>query len=391
MYKLLTHNDLDGVGCGILARLAFEDRVKVRYNSIGSLNREIESFLEEDSDTFLFITDMSPNEENEMKLQERFASKGMVQLIDHHKTAEHLNEYEWGFVLSIDEEGKGTSATSLFYDYLIRHEFLQPTEGLTDFVELIRQYDTWEWEKNENERAHRLNSLLYLTSIDEFEERMVERLQGGERFTFDDFEEKVLGMEYDKMERYLRRKKREVTQTEVSGQLAGVVFAESYLSELGSELGKEFAHLDYIAIMNMGGRRISFRTIHDDVDVSEIAAKHGGGGHAKAAGCSLTEEAYKEYVAKTFPLAHLREDAKRNHYNVKQSSFGTLYHGSKNDTYLLYPKGSEWRIDHNDKVLEIRFKSFDEGERYLKRTHAAWLVRDDEFVEYLMKRVPHRG
>ena len=391
MYKLLTHNDLDGVGCGILARLAFEDRVKVRYNSIGSLNREIESFLEEDSDTFLFITDMSPNEENEKKLQERFASKGMVQLIDHHKTAEHLNEYEWGFVLSIDEEGKGTSATSLFYDYLIRHEFLQPTEGLTDFVELIRQYDTWEWEKNENERAHRLNSLLYLTSIDEFEERMVERLQGGERFTFDEFEEKVLGMEYDKMERYLRRKKREVTQTEVSGQLAGVVFAESYLSELGSELGKEFAHLDYIAIMNMGGRRISFRTIHDDVDVSEIAAKHGGGGHAKAAGCSLTEEAYKEYVAKTFPLAHLREDAKRNHYNVKQSSFGTLYHGSKNDTYLLYPKGSEWRIDHNDEIQKIRFKSYDEGERYLKRTHAAWLVRDDEFVEYLMKRVPHRG
>ena len=391
MYKLLTHNDLDGVGCGILARLAFGDRVKVHYNSIGSLNREIESFLEQDSQTFLFITDMSPNEENEKKLQERFASKGMVQLIDHHKTAEHLNEYEWGFVLSIDEEGKGTSATSLFYDYLIRHEFLQATEGLTDFVELIRQYDTWEWEKNANERAHRLNSLLYLTSIDEFEERMVERLQGGEHFTFDDFEEKVLAMEYEKMERYLRRKKREVVQTEVSNHLAGVVYAESYLSELGSELGKEFAHLDYIAIMNMGGRRISFRTVHEHVDVSEIAAKHGGGGHVKAAGCPLTEDAYKEYVAQTFPLAPLREDAKRNHYNVKHSSFGTLYHGGKNDTYLLYPKGSEWRIDHNDEALENRFKSFDEGERYLKRTHAAWLVRDDDFVEYLMKRVPHRG
>ena len=391
MYKLLTHNDLDGVGCGILAKLAFGDRVKVRYNSIGSLNREIESFLEQDSEKFLFITDMSPNEENEKKLQERFARKGKIQLIDHHKTAEHLNEYEWGFVLSEDEEGKVTSATSLFYDYLIRHEFLQLKEGLNEFVELIRQYDTWEWEKNANERAHRLNSLLYLTSIDEFEDRMVERLQGGEHFSFDDFEEKVLVMEYDKMERYLRRKKREVVQTVVNNHLAGVVYAESYLSELGSELGKEFSHLDYIAILNMGGRRISFRTIHDHVDVSEIAAKHGGGGHVKAAGCSLTEDAYKEYVAETFPLAPLREDAKRNHYNVKHSSFGALYHGSKNDTYLLYPKGSEWSIDHNDERLEHHFQSFDEGERYLKRTHAAWLVRDDEFVEYLMKRVPHRG
>ena len=391
MYKLLTHNDLDGVGCGILARLAFGDGVKIRYNSIGSLNREIESFLEHDSDTFLLITDMSPNEENEKKLQKRFAKQGKIQLIDHHKTAEHLNEYKWGFVLSEDEEGKGTSATSLFYDYLIRHEFLQPTEGLAEFVELVRQYDTWEWEKNENERAHRLNSLLYLTSIDDFEERMVDRLQGGERFQFDDFEEKLLKMEYDKMERYLRRKKREVVQTEVSGLLAGVVYAESYLSELGSELGKEFAHLDYIAIMNMGGRRISLRTVHDHVDVSEIAAKHGGGGHAKAAGCSLTDTAYKEYVADTFPLTPLREDAKRNQYNVKHSSFGALYHGNKNDAYLLYPKGSEWRIDYNGETIDARFKSFDEGDHYLKRTHAAWLVKDDEFVEYLMKQVQHRG
>lgn len=42
MYKLLSHTDLDGVGCGILAQLAFQQNVKVRYNSISSLNREIE-------------------------------------------------------------------------------------------------------------------------------------------------------------------------------------------------------------------------------------------------------------------------------------------------------------------------------------------------------------
>ena len=47
MYQLLTHNDLDGVGCGILAKLAFREKVNVRYNSIASLNREIEHFLEE--------------------------------------------------------------------------------------------------------------------------------------------------------------------------------------------------------------------------------------------------------------------------------------------------------------------------------------------------------
>lgn len=29
MYKLLSHTDLDRVGCGILAKLAFGDRIKI--------------------------------------------------------------------------------------------------------------------------------------------------------------------------------------------------------------------------------------------------------------------------------------------------------------------------------------------------------------------------
>ena len=66
MYKLLSHNDLDGVGCGILAKIAFGNQVKVRYNSVSGLDREVEWFLEnDDQDTFLFITDLSVNEENE--------------------------------------------------------------------------------------------------------------------------------------------------------------------------------------------------------------------------------------------------------------------------------------------------------------------------------------
>ena len=116
MYKLLSHNDLDGVGCGILAKLAFGKQVKVRYNSVSSLNREIEFFLENDHpDTFLFITDLSPNKENEKRLDDFYLAKGKIQLIDHHKTALHFNDYEWGYVLVEDKEGKLTSATSLFY------------------------------------------------------------------------------------------------------------------------------------------------------------------------------------------------------------------------------------------------------------------------------------
>ena len=111
--------------------------------------------------------------------------------------------------------------------------------------------------------------LFYLISIEEFEEKIMERLRTSDHFDFDEFEKKILKMEADKIDRYIRRKKREIVQAKVGDHLAGVVYAETYHSELGNELGKEYPHLDYIAIVIMGGKRISLRTIYDHIDVSE--------------------------------------------------------------------------------------------------------------------------
>lgn len=130
-------------------------------------------------------------------------------------------------------------------------------------------------------------------------------------FDFDEFEKKILSMEEEKIERYIRRKKRELIQTNLGDFYGGVVYAESYHSELGNELGKENVHLDYIAMINMGSKRVSFRTIHDHINVASIAALFGGGGHQKAAGCSLTVEAYKQFVLETFHLEPIPEDAKK--------------------------------------------------------------------------------
>lgn len=387
MYKLLSHTDLDGVGCGVLAKLAFGDRIKIRYNSIASLNREVEWFLEnEERNTHLFITDLSVNEENEKRLEEFYQTGGKVQLLDHHKTALHFNEYEWGHVVVEDNEGNLASGTSLFYEYLIENELIQTSNAIDEFVELVRQYDTWEWEKNNNQEAHRLNALFFLISIDEFEEKMVNRLQNSDHFFFDEFEQKILDMEEDKVERYIRRKRRELVQTSIGDYLAGIVYAESYHSELGNELGKEYPHLDYIAILNMGGKRISLRTIHDHVDVSEVAGHYGGGGHAKAAGCSLTNEAYNQFVTDTFHLDPVREDARRNRYNLKESSSGSLYETQNDDMFFVSLQNeNEWIIE-NSKGLSIHtFKSFKEAEIFLKRNYAAWLVRDDIFVKYLIR------
>ncbi|GIN87942.1 oligoribonuclease NrnB [Heyndrickxia sporothermodurans] len=389
MYKILSHNDLDGVGCGILAKIAFGNQVKVRYNSISGLNREVEWFLEnEEKDTFLLITDLSVNEENEKRLEEFHQSGGKVHLLDHHKSALHFNDYEWGQVIVEDKQGNLTSATSLLYDYLVTNQLMEATDSISEFVELVRQYDTWEWEKNNNFEAQRLNALFFLVSIDEFEEKMIERLKASEHFYFDEFEKKLLEMEENKIERYIRRKGHEIVQKKVGDYFAGIVYAESYHSELGNELGKEYPHLDYIAILNIGGKRVGFRTIHDHVDVSEVAGHFGGGGHAKASGCSLTEETYKLFVEETFHLEPLREDAKRNRFNIKQSTFGSLYKNRRDELFLLYPVNeNEWAIEKNKVKIEEIFSSFQEAEIYLKRNEMTWLVKDDEFVNYLMNEV----
>ncbi|MFF2156697.1 DHH family phosphoesterase [Paenibacillus chitinolyticus] len=390
MIHLYTHNDLDGVGCGILAKCAFGEEAEVRYNSVEGLNVQVQKFLElvrqgKAKHEYLYITDLSVNEQNEQELNEYAQSGGKISMIDHHKTALHFNAYPWAAVTVAYPDGRLASATSLFYEHLLRNGFLKATPALDEFVELVRQYDTWEWEANGNAQAKRLNDLFYLVSIDEFEEKMVRRLLGSEPFAFDDFEEKILDMEESKIERYIRRKRREIVQTFIHDYCVGIVHAESYHSELGNELGKEYPHLDYIAILNMGGKRVSFRTIHDHVDVSQVAGRYGGGGHAKASGCSLTDEVYPAYVAEPFSVEPIRTDAFRNYYNVKNSSFGTLYEGRSDTRFFLYPFDGKWKMEINGEEVDASYETYEEAERFIKRHYAAWLVRDDAFVKFLMK------
>ncbi|WP_028401601.1 DHH family phosphoesterase [Ectobacillus panaciterrae] len=391
MYYILTHNDLDGVGCGILAKYAFGEKAEVRYNSIGSLNYQVERFLEEhDKKTYLFITDLSVNEENEKRLNEFVQMGGKVTLLDHHKTALHLNEKEWASVKVAYEDGRLASATSLFYEFLQQNGFLEEKASLNEFTELVRQYDTWEWDKHNNKTAKQLNDLLFLMSIEEFAENMTQRLQEHDRFFFNEFEEKLLAVENEKIERYIRKKKRELVQTFSGDNCVGIVHAESYHSELGNELGKQHPHIDYIAIVNMGGKRMSFRTIHDETDVSQIANQFGGGGHVKASGCPLTEEAYELFVAKPFRMEPLRADSEQNLYNVKGAQNGTLYENSKGDYFYTFPVDEgKWMIEHDEKQTE--FPSFSEAERFLKRYHACRLVEDERFVAFLQQYAKTKG
>ena len=387
MVKLFTDIDLDGLGCGLIAKLAYGDKANVYYCSYRNLNQRVEMAIthQGNQQEEIFITDLAVNESVEKKLEERYRQGKPVQMIDHHVTALHFNEYKWGRVLPEYEDGKKTCATSLFYDYLIEHNKMERNQALEEFIELVRQYDTWEWDENNNLTAKRLNDLFYILNREHFEEEMLKRLtENQESFSLTETENMILDIEEQKINRYIHSKSRQTIQTFLNDYCIGIVHAEQYLSELGNALNNIYPHLDMIVLLNVSGKKMGFRTIHDEVNVAEFAQKYGGGGHPKASGAELSKEAFETFVVEVFGLNPLKPDTDRNEFNVKESTIGTSYQNHNGEISYIVPTGDgKFYIIHKGEREAPMYSSFPEAERSLKRTHASWLRFDQEYLKQL--------
>lgn len=302
---LFSHNDLDGFSPAILGMLAFpEDKFEYSCVSIGRIDQIITEFLETNKETGidLYITDISVNEEVAKMLQKRVQKGQKVVLIDHHASAIPLGEkYKWAHVQPVYEDGMKTAATSLFYDYLVEQTYLKKTPILDEYVELVRQFDTWDWFANQNEKAKQLNHLFYLISRDEFQQAVLPVLQSEEgAFQFSERHQTLLEVEEKKIEKYIREKQKQMMKASltIGGKewKAGIVFAENYQSELGNALCLEDEEIDFSAMVDMGRRKIGFRTVKENLSLIDVVSPLGGGGHPKAAGCSLTKETFELFV-----------------------------------------------------------------------------------------------
>ncbi|QOR65020.1 oligoribonuclease [Cytobacillus suaedae] len=386
MIKLFSDSDLDGIGCGLVAKLAFGDEVEVAYCSYRNLNERVERFIDdpENNDAQIYITDLAVNEDIEKKLAERFKKGKHVQMVDHHVTAMHFNQYDWGFVQPEYEDGRKTCATSLYYEFLLEKNLITSSPALEEFIELVRQYDTWEWEANENTAAKRLNDLFFIISMEQFETEMLERLKTQESFSLNDTENMILDIEEEKIERYINAKNRQLVQTFVGDYCVGIVHAERYLSELGNALAKLNPHIDLITLVNVGTKKLGFRTIYDHVDVSAFAKQFGGGGHPKASGATLTKETFDMFVVNVFDQLAVRRDAPNNELNVKENKKGTFYVNRKREFSKIHKVTEQpWAVLHNNNLLEESFETFDQAEHYVKRNYGSGIAFDNEVISLL--------
>lgn len=299
MIKLFTHLDLDGVGCAVLARLTFGKNVEItycNYDEVDSLVREYISEMNKEHDT-CFITDIGIKDDLASMINLEY--KNNFKLFDHHKTALDLNKYDWCTVETENKEtGSMTSGTELFSKYLVDHKYLEV--DVSDFVRIVTDYDTWRWSTlgKEGQVSKDVNDLLYLYGREIFETWCMRCIDSGKFPHFDEESSLMLTFNKNEIEKYIKEKDKTIIVNCNREYMYGVVFADKYISELGNELCKLNKELDYIVIVNMSTRSVSYRTIKDNIDVGMIAKEHGGGGHPKAAGAKIKFDNILNFLSK---------------------------------------------------------------------------------------------
>ena len=296
--KLFTHTDLDGVGCAILARLAFgNENVDVEFCDYGDVNEKIEDFFEQEelyrSYDLIFITDISVSDSiaNMIDILDREAK---VRLFDHHATALELNSYEaWVCVQIFDRNtDKKTCGTEMFYKYLFDHKYFVRHNSVVQnnilrFVGIVHNWDTWAWKKqpeNIGIVSKQMNDLLYIRGRDRFVLWALMHIKTTLGFSYAD--KVVLKQRQHEIDMYIEQKDKQLRIIDdFAGNKFGVVFSERDFSELGNKLCEKHPEIAYVTMIDISSGRVHYRTVRDDIDLGgEIAHSYGGGGHDKTAG-----------------------------------------------------------------------------------------------------------
>lgn len=290
---LFTHkDDSDGLGCAVLGKLAFSDFTYELCN-ISETDPRVEMYLN-NGDIYkydkIYITDLSLKDN---KLLSRIDSDvkltGKIMTLDHHLSEVGKHPYDW--INTVVENEKGLcSATSLFYDYLIKNNYLAYKPIIEQFQEETRRLDTWEWVKLNDKTARKLAIMKDILGVDHYISTMIDKLSNNDVFNFTGIEENLINIEQEKINSYVDSAIEHMIIRTDDNYKVGYIFAESHNSITAEELRNRGIDLDYVTFIGGFKQSISYRNVKPDFDVSAIAKKRGGGGHKFAAGSPITEE-----------------------------------------------------------------------------------------------------
>ena len=283
---LISHVDLDGISPNVLLALAGR---KFDYKNIEiyDIDKTFDDLFQKDLTKYenIYICDLTLTKH----AYELINNSGLknIKVFDHHISHAFAQDYDFTDI-RVDIKGIKTCGTELFYLYLKKKYKDLNKNNIKEYVELVRQLDTYTF--IDEEAAQNLNSLHDILGHKEFINSMIKRLKKDkEHFEFSQFEKRLLKLERNKIDRYMKLKDSEMIRCTIDGKKCGVVFAESNKSETGNYLSSKYPELDLIILIDSSSR-ISYRTTRDDVDLNEFSSTYGGGGHKKASGSKFNND-----------------------------------------------------------------------------------------------------
>jgi len=258
-YVLFTDGtDIDGIGCAILAKLAFGDDVNIIYPKY-PIRPGIKKFLADHKHEWYphtyFITDLWPGND--------IASE-RVKIFDHHG---HTGS---------DPHDCGTSS---FYNYLVGDNKLQPTKIINSFVELTRLFDTFEWREHNHDAPYRLHLLFKAWGRERYIKVFLGKLLNNlELFLPEDL------ATADVQQKKITKICKEIADASKIVTIDGrqVMLTECplmYRNELRDYLFYGTPSADALIILISDTSLVLYRSLKNDYDISIISQRFGGSLH----------------------------------------------------------------------------------------------------------------
>lgn len=294
---LFTHkNDIDGMGNAILAQLAFKE---VDYELCGTfdLTSSVESYFEGDKIyqyDRIYVTDLCLEDPVLSKVAMDSKLEGKVLVFDHHKTFTDPKYTSHKFVTVKIEDEKGLCCgTSLFYKHLVSEGLIdKDNKCISEFVELTRQHDTWEWRNiYNNEKSRELSILFDALGYDGYISLMTEKLRKEDIFEFDSMERILIDNRKKQIALKCEYYKDRIIYREILGMKAGIVFITyEYRNELAEYFRENKFDMDFTMMIALDPGVVAYRSVREGKTVRPVAELFGGKGHDKAATNPITDE-----------------------------------------------------------------------------------------------------
>lgn len=277
---LITHTDLDGISCAIIAKYFNlpDDILFVDYgrDMVAPLVSKIREHDE------IWITDLCI----EQTVYESLKGKEYT-IIDHHEgTSEYADDENVVFDMT-------KSGTRLLFEHLKSTKKRIPTV-VSEFVELVDTYDMWKDNTSLFEIAKKLHMLLYRTifwqskGYEKYKRFIVDQLMKFRflpNFDFTNHEKLLIKQAIEKEKEEYRKAYNGIQRRrDKKGRKFGLIKAGSNVSSVCSKILADNPSMDYIICINTykpEQGKVSGRTKREDFDLNDLNVIQG---HARAAG-----------------------------------------------------------------------------------------------------------